>query len=74
MLLVPSVLWEDPLVLTVFLPSALGLGSSTLHFDWLWFSARVSTCCKEKFLPVAKRNFRDKGCGPHLSVGIRIHV
>lgn len=26
------------------------LGPTTLHFGWLWFSAVVSSCCKEKFL------------------------
>lgn len=25
-----------------------GLGSTTSHFDRLWFSAAVSSCCKEK--------------------------
>lgn len=24
-----------------------GTGSTSLHFDWLWFSLTVSTCCKE---------------------------
>jgi hypothetical protein len=23
--------------------------STTLHFDWLWFSVMVSICCQEKF-------------------------
>ena len=40
----------------------LGLGSTTLYFDWLWFSLMVS---------VAKRSF--SACREiYLSVGIRI--
>lgn len=26
----------------------LGLGCTTLPFDWLWFSLTVSVCCKER--------------------------
>lgn len=35
----------------------LGLGSTALHFDWLFFSVMVSICGKEKFLPLLRFYF-----------------
>lgn len=41
----------------------LGLGSTLLHFNWLWFSVVASICCKE--------SFHGKEWRLHFSVGIK---
>lgn len=35
----------------------LGLGSTTLHFDWLWVYVRISTCCKENLYLLQREIF-----------------
>lgn len=44
----------------------LGLGSTSVHFDWLWFTVMVFICWKRRSL--------DEGERRHFSVGIRTNV
>ena len=43
----------------------LELGSTTLHFDWMWFSIIFS---------VEKRSFLDEGQGLHLSLCLKTNI
>ena len=43
----PAVL-SNPQWTNCLIDLSMGMGSMTLHFDWLCFSVRVTNCCKKK--------------------------